>query len=207
MLRNPLYDKPTLAPEMAWCLTAPNHYRSWCWPCFIISYGVTRSQWVTFLSTLEDQLVIQALLLCNVCNSCINCTFRFGEYVTSAINVSIAVFNLGEHTLLSCVSDEYRSKLSHLSYDLVHKLHGSKSNCDINIYPRIRYKSINHNLDVSQLGYIENEKRCIHHTNRVDILLLMVLAFQVTNIYHSFDTQQSFTYTGYSGLLRVILYG
>ena len=39
-------DKSTLVQVMAWCLTAPSHYLSQCWPSSMSPYGVTRPQWV-----------------------------------------------------------------------------------------------------------------------------------------------------------------
>ena len=39
-------DESTLAQVMAWCLTAPSHYLSQCWPRSISPYGLTRLQWV-----------------------------------------------------------------------------------------------------------------------------------------------------------------
>ena len=38
--------KSTLVQVMAWCLTAPSHYLSQCWPRSLSPYGVTRPQWV-----------------------------------------------------------------------------------------------------------------------------------------------------------------
>ena len=39
-------DKSTLVQVMAWCLTAPSHYLSQCWPRSLSPYDVTRPQWV-----------------------------------------------------------------------------------------------------------------------------------------------------------------
>ena len=39
-------DKSTLVQVMAWCLTAPSHYLSQCWPRSMSPYSVTRPQWV-----------------------------------------------------------------------------------------------------------------------------------------------------------------
>ena len=39
-------DKSTLVQVMAWCRQATSHYLSQCWPSSMLSYGVTRSQWV-----------------------------------------------------------------------------------------------------------------------------------------------------------------
>ena len=39
-------DKSTLVQVMAWCRQATSHYLSQCWPRFMLSYGVTRPQWV-----------------------------------------------------------------------------------------------------------------------------------------------------------------
>ena len=36
----------TLVQVMAWCRQATSHYLNQCWPCFMMSYGVTRPQWV-----------------------------------------------------------------------------------------------------------------------------------------------------------------
>ena len=39
-------DKSTLVQVMAWCRQATSHYQSQCWPRSMLSYGVTRPQWV-----------------------------------------------------------------------------------------------------------------------------------------------------------------
>ena len=41
-------DKLTLVQVMAWCLMAPSHYLSQCWPRSLSPYGVTRPQWVNW---------------------------------------------------------------------------------------------------------------------------------------------------------------
>ena len=39
-------DESTLVQVMAWCLQAPSHYLSQCWPRSMPQYGITRPQWV-----------------------------------------------------------------------------------------------------------------------------------------------------------------
>ena len=39
-------DQSTLVQVMAWCRQATSHYLSQCWPRFLLTYGVTRPQWV-----------------------------------------------------------------------------------------------------------------------------------------------------------------
>ena len=43
-------DKSTLVQVVAWCHQATSHYLSQCWPRFMSPYGVTRPQWVKFMS-------------------------------------------------------------------------------------------------------------------------------------------------------------
>ena len=42
----PTDDKSTLVLVMAWCLKAPSHYLSHCWPRSMLPYVITRPQWV-----------------------------------------------------------------------------------------------------------------------------------------------------------------
>ena len=44
--QNTFNVKSTLVQIMAWCLTAPRHYLSQCWPRYMVLYDVTRLQWV-----------------------------------------------------------------------------------------------------------------------------------------------------------------
>ena len=44
-------DKSTLVQVMAWCRQATSHYLSQCWPRSLSPYGVTRPQWIKFVST------------------------------------------------------------------------------------------------------------------------------------------------------------
>ena len=39
-------DESTLVQVMDWCLQAPSHYLSQCWPRSMPQYGITRPQWV-----------------------------------------------------------------------------------------------------------------------------------------------------------------
>ena len=39
-------DESTLVQVMAWCLQATSHYLNQCWPRFLLSYGISRPQWV-----------------------------------------------------------------------------------------------------------------------------------------------------------------
>ena len=43
-------DKSTLVQVMAWCRQAASHYLNQCWPRSPMPYGVTRPQWVNWLS-------------------------------------------------------------------------------------------------------------------------------------------------------------
>ena len=42
-------DQSTLVQVMAWCRQAPSHYLGQCWPRSLLSYGVSRPQWVNLL--------------------------------------------------------------------------------------------------------------------------------------------------------------
>ena len=44
-------DKSTLAQVMAWCLQAPSHYLSQCWPRSMLPNDVIRPQWVNLSDT------------------------------------------------------------------------------------------------------------------------------------------------------------
>ena len=44
MPQNTLDDKSTLVQVMAWCLMAPSHYLSQCWPWSMSPYSITRPQ-------------------------------------------------------------------------------------------------------------------------------------------------------------------
>ena len=44
-------DKSTLVQVMAWCHQATSHYLNQCWPRSLMSYGVTRPQWVNSLGS------------------------------------------------------------------------------------------------------------------------------------------------------------
>ena len=46
LLWNPIDDKSILVQVMAWRRQATSHYLSQCWPRSMLSYGVTRPQWV-----------------------------------------------------------------------------------------------------------------------------------------------------------------
>ena len=46
MPQNLTNEKSTLDQVMAWCLTAPSHYLSQCWPRSMSPYAITRPQWV-----------------------------------------------------------------------------------------------------------------------------------------------------------------
>ena len=46
MPQNSIDDKSTLVQVMAWCLMAPSHYLNQCWPSSLLSYGITKGQWV-----------------------------------------------------------------------------------------------------------------------------------------------------------------
>ena len=39
-------DKSTSVQVMAWCLQAPSHYLSQCWPTSMLPYGINGPQWV-----------------------------------------------------------------------------------------------------------------------------------------------------------------
>ena len=43
-------DKLSLIQVMAWCRQATSHYLSQCWPRSMSPYGVTRPQWVTWVT-------------------------------------------------------------------------------------------------------------------------------------------------------------
>ena len=43
-------DKSTLVQVMAWCRQATSHYLSQCWPRSVSPYGVTRPQWVNYMT-------------------------------------------------------------------------------------------------------------------------------------------------------------
>ena len=38
-------SKPVIQ-VMAWCRQASSHYLKQCWPCFMMSFGITRPQWI-----------------------------------------------------------------------------------------------------------------------------------------------------------------
>ena len=46
MSQNPIDDKSTLVQMMAWCLQAPSHYLSQCWPRSLLTHSVIRPQWI-----------------------------------------------------------------------------------------------------------------------------------------------------------------
>ena len=46
VLQNLIDGKSTLVQVIAWCLQAPSHYLSQCWPIIILSYGIYRPQWL-----------------------------------------------------------------------------------------------------------------------------------------------------------------
>ena len=48
-------DKSTLVQVMAWCHQATSHYLSQCWRRFMSPNGVTRPQWVKFVSIRNKQ--------------------------------------------------------------------------------------------------------------------------------------------------------
>ena len=50
MPQNPSDDKSTLVQVMAWCRQAASHYLSQCCPRSLSPYGVTRPQWVKWIS-------------------------------------------------------------------------------------------------------------------------------------------------------------
>ena len=41
-----LNDRLTVVQIMAWCFQAPSHYPNQCWPSSLMTYGITRPQWV-----------------------------------------------------------------------------------------------------------------------------------------------------------------
>ena len=45
-------DKSTLVQVMAWCRLATSHYLSQCWPSSMSPYGVTRPQWVRYITNI-----------------------------------------------------------------------------------------------------------------------------------------------------------
>ena len=51
MLQNLTDDKSTLVQVMAWCRQASSHYLNQCWPKSPTPYGITRLQWVKYVSS------------------------------------------------------------------------------------------------------------------------------------------------------------
>ena len=47
--QNLIDDKTSLVQVMAWCLMAPSHCLSQCWPRLMSLYGITRPQWVNVM--------------------------------------------------------------------------------------------------------------------------------------------------------------
>ena len=55
-------DKSTSVQVMAWCRQATSHYMSWCWPRFMLWYGVTRAKWVNEKGPWSQFLIPTCLL-------------------------------------------------------------------------------------------------------------------------------------------------
>ena len=121
-------DKSTLDQVMAWCRQATSHYLSLCWPRYLLSYGVTRPQWVNWLIHLlmGDVAVIwtwwhhkmetfsELLTLC-VVNSLVTGEFPSQRPVTRSFDV---FFELLRNKRLS--KQSWRQWFETLSHSLWH---------------------------------------------------------------------------------------
>ena len=60
-------DKSTLVQVMAWCLTAPSHYLSQCWPRSLLPYGVTRPHWVSYHYCISRDDYVVPIVITLIC--------------------------------------------------------------------------------------------------------------------------------------------
>ena len=89
MPQNPSDDKSTLVQVMAWCHQAASHYLSQCCPRSLSPYGVTRPQWVKFIST--------CIRICKL----ISTTLKINAKLSTRIYGTIGILNKNQGGVVS----------------------------------------------------------------------------------------------------------
>ena len=63
-------DKSTLIQVMAWCRQATSRYQSQCWPRSLLSYDVTRPEWVKYCTLRWCFIITPYFVWLDLCIEC-----------------------------------------------------------------------------------------------------------------------------------------